>query len=264
VPDRGRAGNWLGRVLVRLQDMEFRAVVSAAQLSRRWVHTVAMGGNGQFMRLTVLDKIAGTDGRPWRGSLQEDFEIGLHALFAGAQTEYTSDTWVDQEALPRLGALLRQRARWSQGMMQCIRYLRQVWGSAHINVSGVLEISYSLVQPWIQLMATIVFPLPWIVLIVNYLRHPVLFSQFGASGGWTMLVLYLTSALLQLAIWGIAYWRRCEPDIGFSRAVGYGVAFAILAYISYAATWRALGRILRRRNGWAKTRRNAELAAART
>ena len=255
----GALRNLLGRVLVRLQDIEFRAVVSAVQVSRRTVHTVAMGGNGQFMRLSVLDEIGSEEQRPWRGSLQEDFEVGLHVLLAGSRTEYTPDTWVDQEALPHLGRLLTQRTRWSQGMMQCIRYLPRLWRSGHLSNSGVLELSYCLVQPWVQLATTFLYPLPWLALGVSYLRHPYLAAQFGPDGGWTLLALYVVAALTQLAVWGIVYWRKCERSIGAVRAIAFGAAFSMLVYISYAATWRALFRIVRRRGGWSKTRRNAEI-----
>ncbi len=257
---RGALRNLLGRVLVRLQDIEFRAVVSAVQISRRTVHTVAMGGNGQFMRLSVLDEIGSEEQRPWRGSLQEDFEVGLHVLLAGSRTEYTPDTWVDQEALPHLGRLLTQRTRWSQGMMQCIRYLPKLWRSGHLSNSGVLELSYCLVQPWVQLATTFLYPLPWIALGVSYLRQPHLASQFGPDGGWTLLALYVVAALTQLAVWGVVYWRRCERSIGPVRAIAFGAAFSMLVYVSYAATWRALFRIASRRAGWSKTRRNAEIS----
>jgi 1,2-diacylglycerol 3-beta-glucosyltransferase len=261
LPQHGRARNLLGRVLIRLQDIEFRTVCSASQLSRRVAHSVAMGGNGQFMRLTVLDDIGGAEQRPWRGSLQEDFEIGLHVLLTGSRTEYTPDTWVDQEALPDAGRLVVQRTRWSQGMMQCIRYLPELWRSDQLGVSAVLELSYCLVQPWVQLASTLLFPLPWITLGVTYLRHPALAGRFGAEGGWTLVALYLGAALTQLAVWGITYWRKCERPVGLFRAVGLGVAFSLMVYISYLATWRALFRIVRRRQGWSKTRRNAEFSS---
>jgi cellulose synthase/poly-beta-1,6-N-acetylglucosamine synthase-like glycosyltransferase len=258
VPSGGVLRNLLGRVLIRLQDIEFRTVCSAVQMSRRVVHTVAMGGNGQFMRLTVLDEIGSLAQRPWRGSLQEDFEIGLHVLLTGSRTEYTPDTHVDQEALPDPGRLVIQRTRWSQGMMQCIRYLPELWRSRHLSASGVLELSYCLVQPWIQLCATLLYPLPWLALAVSYARHPGLAARFGTDGGWTLLGLYVVAALTQLAVWGVVYWRKCERQVGAARAVGLGVAFSLMVYISYLATWRAFFRIARRRNGWAKTRRNAE------
>jgi 1,2-diacylglycerol 3-beta-glucosyltransferase len=262
IPHKGKPRNLLGRVLIRLQDIEFRTVCSAVQLSRRYVRTVAMGGNGQFMRLTVLDDIGGSQLRPWRGSLQEDFEIGLHVLLTGAKTEYTPDTYVDQEALPDPGRLVVQRTRWSQGMMQCIRYLPELWRSRHLGHSGVLELSYCLVQPWVQLGATVLYPLPWVALGVAYINHPADAARFGAEGGWTLLAMYVVAALTQLAVWGVVYWRKCERPIGVWRAVGYGVAFSLMVYISYLATWRAFFRIVRRRNGWSKTRRNAEFTVA--
>ena len=263
-PRHGKARNVLGRILIRLQDIEFRTVCSAVQLSRRVVHTVAMGGNGQFMRLTVLDDIGGANQRPWRGSLQEDFEIGLHVLLTGAKTEYTPDTYVDQEALPDPKRLVIQRTRWSQGMMQCIRYLPELWRSRHLKTSGVLELSYCLVQPWVQLIATILYPLPWAALGVDYLRHPAQAARFGAEGGWSLLALYIVAALTQLAVWGIVYAVKSEKSLGIRRGIGLGIAFSLMVYISYLATWRAFGRILRRRNGWAKTRRNAEFTACGT
>jgi cellulose synthase/poly-beta-1,6-N-acetylglucosamine synthase-like glycosyltransferase len=262
IPQAGKPKNLLGRVLIRLQDIEFRTVCSAVQMSRRVVHTVAMGGNGQFMRLTVLDAIGGEQQRPWRGSLQEDFEIGLHVLLTGARTEYTPDTYVDQEALPDLGRLVVQRTRWSQGMMQCVRYLPELWRSRHLSHSGVLELSYCLVQPWVQLASTLLYPLPWVTLGVTYLNHPAQARMFGAEGGWSLVGLYLVAALTQLALWGIVYWRKCERPIGVGRGVGFGVAFSLMVYISYLATWRAFFRIVLRRNGWSKTRRNAEFTGA--
>jgi cellulose synthase/poly-beta-1,6-N-acetylglucosamine synthase-like glycosyltransferase len=264
LPQHGAARNLLGRVLIRLQDIEFRTVCSAVQMSRRMVRTVAMGGNGQFMRLTVLDKIGRAEQRPWRGSLQEDFEIGLHVLLAGARTEYTPDTWVDQEALPDMGRLIVQRTRWSQGMMQCIRYLPELWRSEHLGTSGLLELSYCLVQPWVVLVSTLLYPLPWATLGFAYLRHPALAERFGAQGGWTLLALYVVAALTQLAVWGITYWRKCERPVGILGAVGLGIAFSLMVYISYLATWRAVFRIVRRSNGWAKTRRNAEFTGPGT
>jgi cellulose synthase/poly-beta-1,6-N-acetylglucosamine synthase-like glycosyltransferase len=168
---------------------------------------------------------------------------------------------VDQEALPDLGRLVIQRTRWSQGMMQCIRYLPELWRSKYLGTSGLLEISYCLVQPWVVLVSTLLYPLPWITLGVAYLRHPVLAERFGAEGGWTLLAMYLVAALTQLAVWGITYWRKCERPIGALRAVGLGIAFSLMVYISYTATWRAVYRMVRRSNGWAKTRRNAEFTA---
>jgi cellulose synthase/poly-beta-1,6-N-acetylglucosamine synthase-like glycosyltransferase len=124
-PRRGRLVNALGQSLVRLQDLEFRVPISAIQVTRRLTGSVGLGGNGQFSRLSALDVVADEEG-PWRGALLEDYELSLHLMMTGHRNEYTRDTWVDQEALPDLRRLVRQRTRWGQGTMQCGAYLRQL------------------------------------------------------------------------------------------------------------------------------------------
>jgi hypothetical protein len=43
------------------------------------------------------------------------------------------------------------------------------------------------------------------------------------------------------------------------RGIGYGFAYALYIYTFYITSWRALYRLVRKRNGWVKTRRNEEL-----
>src|SRR6185312_15649803 len=82
-PSRNVLGRWFGLKLAQLQDLEFRTAIAAIQTSRGFTGTISMGGNGQFTRLTALDSIAGDAEEPWRGSLLEDFELGVHLLTAG-------------------------------------------------------------------------------------------------------------------------------------------------------------------------------------
>jgi hypothetical protein len=147
-----------GRLLVRLQDLEFSGPIAAMQMLRRHAGSVGMGGNGQFTRLSVLNGVAAAAGTPWHGALLEDFELGLHVLLSGSRTGYCHDTWVDQDGLEGLRALVRQRSRWSQGSMQCIGYLGAVLRSANISTAGAAELSYFLLLPWLQLVGTVVYP----------------------------------------------------------------------------------------------------------
>ena len=264
-PDRGRLANAFGRTLVRLQDLEFRTAIAAIQLSRRHTGTVGMGGNGQFTRVSALAGIdTGGVGRPWRGSLLEDFELGVHLLTEGFRTQYTKDTWVDQEGLPNLRRLLTQRTRWSQGTMQCLRYLPQVWRSPHVSTIGAAEILYYLVQPWMQLIGSLVYPVPWLLLAHRYAVDPATVRAWFDDGpGWLLFGIYGTMGILPFVVWGPIYWRRCEPGAGLVRSLGWGLAYALYIYTFYVTCWRAASRIARRRNGWAKTRRNAEALRGR-
>ncbi len=151
---RGRLVNFLARMLIRMQDLEFRVPIAAIQTTRHYTGTVGLGGNGQFTRMSALETLVVADGGPWRGTLLEDDELSLHLTLTGHRTEFTQDTYVDQEALPDLRRFVRQRTRWGQGTMQCGVYLRQLWTSPHVSVRGALEATYYLLQPWVQIPGT--------------------------------------------------------------------------------------------------------------
>jgi len=256
--DRGRVANLAARTLVRMQDLEFRSVIGAIQTSRGRTRTVGMGGNGQFTRLAALASLDEGDGRAWRGSLLEDFELGLHLLLAGHLTAFLPDAWVDQEGLPSLRRYLTQRTRWGQGVMQCMRYLPKAWNSPNLTTAGAIETSYYLLQPWLSLLGTIVFPLPVIAMVINQRQSGTDLYTFLRNGGWVMALMYLVLGTTPFWLWGPLYRHRCEPTARRLTALGWGFAYLIYVYGFYVTSWRAVTRIVRGQHGWAKTRRNAE------
>jgi 1,2-diacylglycerol 3-beta-glucosyltransferase len=256
-PRRGRCANALGRALVRLQDVEFGVPIAAIQVARGRTGTVGLGGNGQFSRLSALDMVTDEAGRPWRGALLEDYELGVHMLLAGQRNEYTRETHVDQEGLPDLRRLVRQRTRWGQGNMQCGIYLRRLWASRHVSRIGALEATYYLAQPWLQLAGSVVYPFPLAVFLANYLRQPSLMTAWLAQGWLMLFALYVILGLGPYLTWGVVY-RLCERRVGVIGAIGLGFGYSLYVLMFYVTSWRAFCRILRGRREWFKTRRNAE------
>jgi 1,2-diacylglycerol 3-beta-glucosyltransferase len=258
VPPGNRLNRFFGRQLVRMQDIEFRTVIAAVQHSRRMSNTVGLGGNGQFARLSALDALAGEFGRPWHGSLLEDFELGVHLLLLGWRNAYTSSTHVEQEGLPSVRRFVVQRTRWGQGVMQCIKYLPKLWNSRHVSNIGALEVGYYLFQPWLTLLGTLVYALPvayfvFAVATVDGLWEQVLHGWIGI-----LLVVYAIFGVGVFALWGVVYRHRFASDRSFLTGIGWGIAYFVYVYGFYLTTWRAFGRIILGRHGWAKTRRNAE------
>lgn len=249
-----------GALLVRMQDLEFRTAIAAIQLSRGVTGTISMGGNGQFTRLSALDAIAGPGGQPWRGSLLEDFELGVHLLTAGWRTGFSMDTHVHQEGLYSLRRFLAQRTRWGQGTMQCMRYVRRIWASPHLTTLGAAEMMYYLAQPWMQLLGTLIYPVPLVLLGHRAVTSPGEVWQWLAEGAWILFAVYGSFGLLPFVLWGPVYRARCEPGLGMGRALMYGFGYALYIYTFYITSWRALSRLVRGRNGWTKTRRNTERA----
>lgn len=258
--DAGRVRNLLGRTFVRMQDLEFRGPISAIQMSRKYTGTVNVGGNGQLARMSALVDIADERG-PWRGSLLEDFELGLHLLLGGWLNGYTADAWVDQEALYSPRRYVTQRARWAQGTMQCLRYLGKVWGSPRLTNAGAMEVTYFLLQPWMQIVGTLVGVVPvvaWVVSLVS--SGPTLLATPTAAAA---VVACWLVGVAEFAVWGFLYRRHSEPEAGRMAALGWGLSYVVYVYGVYVVAWKAFVQVLRRQTAWAKTVRNAEAAGAR-
>jgi 1,2-diacylglycerol 3-beta-glucosyltransferase len=251
-----------GAGLVRMQDLEFRTAIAAIQMSRGATGTISMGGNGQFTRLSALDSIAGPTGSPWRGSLLEDFELGVHLLTAGWHTGFSLDTHVNQEALYSLRRFLAQRTRWGQGTMQCMRYLRRIWDSDHLTTLGAAEMMYYLAQPWMQLLGTLIYPIPMAMMAYRFAVSPTEVVSWFFDGAWILFTVYGAFGLMPFVLWGPVYRARCV-DVGFWRSIGYGFGYARYIYTFYITSWRALIRLVRGNNGWTKTRRNEDRVAGK-
>lgn len=250
------------RLLVTLQDLEFRTVIAAMQYLRHRIGSAGMGGNGQFSRLAVLNEIATENRTPWHGALLEDFELGLHVLLAGHGNRYCDDTWVAQEGLPKVNQLLRQRARWAQGGMQCAKYFRQVLLSPRISTPSALEISYFLLIPWTQLLGSIVYPAAAVVMGYFALTSPGGVGAWFVAGAWGTIPLMIAFGVAPVVVWGLVYRSRCEPTLSRLAAVGLGLAYLGYMALMLGAVWRAFGRMVRARDGWVKTSRVLAVPAA--
>lgn len=239
----------LGGLLVRLQDAEFTCVIAAQQTVRRHMAIGGLGGNGQFTRLSALNRVAEHHETPWQRALIEDFELGVHILLAGYRIEYCHDTWVEQEGLPGVRALVRQRCRWGQGTMQCLRYLPRVLRSRNISTLGALEIAYFLCMPWIIITGSVLFAISATAFVWNIAS--------GAAGGVSP---WLVLGVIPLVIWGPIYRATADRDVSRWQAFAFGVAHWPYTLIAIAAAWRALFRVIASRVDWAKTERLAPAA----
>lgn len=256
-PERGRVRNAFARWLLRMQDIEFRTVIAAMQSLRARTGTVGLGGNGQFTRLSTLDAIADHYGEPWHGALLEDYELGLHVLLSGYTIKHVYDTHVSQEALPSMRRLLTQRTRWAQGNIQCVRYLPDIFKSRYFDASGLLEAAYYLFLPFVQVIGFVTFSVVYLGMMQSWIFDPVYRANFTGVFGW-LLLLSILFGVAPFALWGPVYKLRCEPQLTWPQALLYGVGLWLYVYYCYISIARAFGRVLLGRNGWSKTRRNAE------
>lgn len=171
----------LGNVLTWMQDVEFSIYGYLFQAGRNSWGTAGMGGNGQFNRLSALDAAADHEG-PWRDRLTEDQDLGLRLIGAGWLGHQELRAVVEQQGLPGLKRLFRQRTRWSQGNLQALG-LTGVVRRANVPLPARVEqVVYLLMPLWQALVGAAL-----IVAVVLALTSE---AVFWNSGPWWQIVFF--------------------------------------------------------------------------
>ncbi|WP_279579065.1 glycosyltransferase family 2 protein [Fodinicola feengrottensis] len=242
------------RLLAFLQDLEFSCIANASQILRDSVGSAELGGNGQFVRLRSLATLGDA---PWSSCLVEDLELGLRMHLAGHRIRYASKATITQQGLVDVSRMVRQRARWAQGNLQCLRYVPKLIGTPTVSSLALLEFLYYLLAPWL------IAPVSLLVLGLAALTAAGLatgydFDGFVATGpsGPLSIAIWLAALIFPGVVWGLVH-RIQNADEPLGRTLLVGLAYGFLV-IGIAATWRALGRHLTGRNSWAKTERLVE------
>jgi len=243
------------KLIAQFQDVEFWMISAIFQFARTFTGTVSLGGNGQLTRLSALQDL---EGEPWSQSLTEDLDLGLRLAADGWRITTTTTAYVDQQGVESYRRLLRQRTRWYQGHMSCIRRVPELWSSEKLGQVGLIELTAYLLVPW-------VIVLPWSVIqqwvlyqLIFGSGHGVFATGLSSTPMWVMYAVlwYVVSFLPNLVI-GFVYARRTRA-VPWWRALLLGHLMIVWNYIGYAAAWRGLVRILRGRHGWEKTTRTVE------
>lgn len=240
------------RLLGLLQDIEFACVANASQVFRDLVDSVGLGGNGQFVRLRELMRLGDA---PWSRCLVEDLDVGLRLHLAGVRIRYSQVAVVRQQAIVQIGRLVRQRARWAQGNLQCARYLLNLSRSRQVRSLGLVDYLAYLVSPWLTVPMSIAV-LAVISLMVTGLVSGNSMGGFIATGPAVSSALTLWVAMIFLpgVLWGL--WHRWQiGDEPLWRCLLAGVCYPFFLLLGVVATWRGLAQHLSGRTAWAKTER---------
>lgn len=239
------------RLLGAVQDLEFGCVADASQMLRNRIGSVGLGGNGQFTRLSTLLSLGPA---PWSDCLVEDLELGLRLHLAGIGIGYVWRGCITQQGVVDVRRLLRQRTRWAQGNLQCVRYLPRLAGAPSIRLHTFLEMSYYLLAPWLNALSS--------VLIAGLCGYAlVLLAGGGAPVGGISpalgVAVWLSALLAPGLSWAVLHRLRLR-DERWSRCLLAGLLYPGLLLLGLVSTWRAVARQVLGRKGWAKTERLAE------
>ncbi|MGP3691539.1 glycosyltransferase [Streptomyces sp. IBSNAI002] len=245
------------QLITRIQDLEFWGLSATSQFGRNYSRSVSLGGNAQFTRLSAL---TGLGRPPWNASLTEDLELAVSLSIDGWALQTTSRAWVTQEAVDSWGRLVRQRTRWFQGHMMAGRNIPKLWSAPHVSNLAALEITLYLLVPWaLTLPWSVIFHVALVMMVTQLATgNEIGFIQFGGSVSqlaFTSAVYYFLS-FFPMHMAGYFYYRR-DRGFGIFKSLLLGHTLLIANYVAYAAAWRAVGRMILGRNGWAKTARTA-------
>ena len=230
-----------GRLLTWLQDVEFGVYGNLFQAGRNGWGTAGMGGNGQFNRLRALDDVRSASG-PWRDRLTEDQDLGLRLIAAGWEGRQELRCVVDQQGLPGLRKLLRQRTRWSQGNLQAMGLLGAVWRARGLGLAPRLEQSAYLLMPCWQTLVG----LSMLVGVILAVTGRAAFWDGGPT--WWLAVIYL------LGFGGTL--MGCVAARGW-RGVLIAQVYAFYSWLLWPVLLRSTFRQLTERRDWSKTEREA-------
>jgi glycosyltransferase involved in cell wall biosynthesis len=239
------------RLLGAVQDLEFGCVADASQIMRARIGSVGLGGNGQFTRLSALRSLGPS---PWSDCLVEDLELGLRLHLAGVGIGYVPRASITQQGVVHVGRLLRQRTRWAQGNLQCIRYLPWLSASPRIRSHTFVEMAYYLLAPWLNALGSAVVALLWAYAGIQLATGGAPVATTSPALG---LALWAGALLLPGLAWAVLHRLRLG-DERLSRCLAAGLFYPVFLLLGLISTWRALGRQVLGRNGWAKTERLAD------
>jgi cellulose synthase/poly-beta-1,6-N-acetylglucosamine synthase-like glycosyltransferase len=233
------------RLLTWLQDVEFSVYGFLYQAGRTPWGTAGMGGNGQFNRLSALDAVADHEG-PWRDRLTEDQDLGLRLLGAGWDGRQELRAAIDQQGLPGLRRLFRQRTRWSQGNLQAMGLIGVVW-RAHVPLIARLDLlSYLLMPLWQTIVGA--------SLIVALVLAVTGVTPLWADTEWWQIVFFYLLGFGGVMLGCIA--RGAGNGVrGVVTGIVIAHVYAFYTWLLWPVLVRATARQLTDRRGWAKTER---------
>lgn len=233
-------------VLARMQDLEFVAFTEVYQRGRMRVGSVALGGNGQFARLSALQDLGRA---PWTPCLTEDLDLGLRLLLLGWRNRYCHTSYVAQQAVVSPRRLLRQRARWFQGNLQCLQRIPPLLRSP-LGLRATLDVLHHLLAPFVILLTSLLPGTLLLWLVLTLLEDPG--AVLSSVAPRSLLLFYaLTFALVPV----LTLVYRAQTPLQWWRVVLLAHLYVGYAWLWYAAGWWALLRIARGQRGWAKTAR---------
>ncbi len=249
-----KVGNRMN-MLTRLQAVEY---ITSQNLDRRAFERfnailVVPGAIGAW-RKPVVDTVGGYSSE----TLAEDADLTVAIIRAGYRVTYEAGAIAMTEAPETLSQLLRQRLRWSLGIMQTgwkhKRAMREANGIGLVAIPNILlfGVILSLFAP----IADFVFVTALIRLVRDFIHHPTMIPGLSSPAIFIAYAAYLLSDVFLSAL---ALFLEPKED----KRLLFWVPFQRFFYrqLLYIAALRSVSRALTGRlTGWQKLTRTANVS----
>ena len=232
--------NWLTRA--QAMEMALDAVIQTGRLAGGGV--AELRGNGQLIKRSELERSGGFN----EDTVTDDLDLSFRLLSHGALVGLLWDPPVQEEAVPGLVALWRQRQRWAEGGLQ--RFF-DYWPT-------LTSAQLSLRQRW-DLAS---------FFLLQYGLPVVSFADLSTSLISRSTPTYWPLSIVAFSVSGLAYWRGCRgrqegPAIPRPGPWHMLVAIAYLSHWFVVIPWVTLRMaLLPKRLVWAKTSHGGSQATA--
>ena len=260
-PEAGRLKNGFARLLVRMQDLEFRTTIAAMQFLRvplrqrrarrqRAVHPpVDAGRHSRRVRDALARRPArGLRTRHSRLALRLEGPLPARGLCrAGGADQLPS---VRRAAHP-LGA----------GQHAVLEVHPPDHGLELVHDGRIARGDVLLILPFIQVAGVVIWPLVLGIMIYRAAIYPGGLEAWLVAD-WGLSLLVVTLGVLPFVLWGPLYRKWCEPTLSRRAAVGLGFANWLYVFYCYYCNAFAFYRLITGQHGWAKTKRNNDPAEA--
>lgn len=232
---------WLGL----MQDIDFYTCVDGIQNLRESLQNVGAGGNGQSIRISsIID-----NEKPWGDALLEDFEFSTRLLLNGFETRHMHREAVYQQGVDTYKPFIKQRARWAQGGIQCLKYIKTIFNNDNLNFTAKLEMFYFMILPFISIIGICSYLLLTILMLLDHqtlLRDPII-------------IVLLISNFLTGIIIAIKYYMQIRDKFNIFELMKYVLIGSTVIFYDWClvpAQVLAVVREYRHEKDWVKTARH--------
>ena len=171
----------------------------------------------------------------------EDFEFSTRFLLERKKTLYAGDAVVYQAAIDKPAPFIKQRARWTQGGLDCLfGYWPKVLRSPSINLPAKAEMSFYMLIPFVTLFTGIASLIVFAFTLSNFNDY------------WRLLAVIMAVNLL-FNMYIIIQYQRVSQSKQYGLLAWTVITFALYNYLLYPAILIAFYKKISGRSNWVKT-----------